>query len=127
MAILKVPRITTSLRQNLLLQSSEITFDTDQNIFYGGDGNTLGGFPIGQGVQTSIAPQIVSLTQSIINDKFIVLNNTPLVPEAITVAPAGGPQQLYGIDYEIQGNILTWNGLGLDGILDDSDKLIIRY
>jgi hypothetical protein len=42
-AILKVPRIATALRENLLLEEAEIVFDTDLKKFFGGDGVTLGG------------------------------------------------------------------------------------
>lgn len=127
MAVFKAPKITTTQRQSLVLDVSEVVFDLDESIFYGGDGTTIGGFPIGQGVQTSLVPQIVTLTQTDIDNKYITLNITPIVPESLTVSPVGGPEQLYGIDYEITGNILSWDGLGLDGILDNTDKLIIRY
>ena len=127
MAIFKAPKITTTQRENLLLDVSEIVYDLDSQIFYGGNGTTLGGFPIGQGVPNTVAPQIVYLTQTDIDNKFITLNLTPLVPESVALIPAGGPEQLYGIDYEINGNILSWNTLGLDEILDNTDILIIRY
>jgi hypothetical protein len=127
MAVFKAPKITTTQRESLILDVSEVVFDLDGSIFYGGDGVTIGGFPIGQGVQNSIAPQIITLTQTDIDNKYVVLNTIPLVPEALAIIPVGGPEQLYEIDYEIIGNILSWNGLGLDGFLNDTDKLIVRY
>jgi hypothetical protein len=127
MAVLKVPKITTSQREVLTLETSEIVFDTNQNIFYGGDDVTIGGFPIGQGVQNSIPKQVIELTTLDITNKYVILNFTPLVPEAITVVPVGGPEQLLGIDYIITGNVLSWDSLGLDGILDNTDKLVIHY
>lgn len=127
MAVFKAPKITTIQRESLILDVSEVVFDLEENIFYGGDGVTIGGFPIGQGVQSSIAPQIITLTQTDIDNKYITLITTPLVPQALTIVPAGAPEQLYGIDYQIVGNILSWNGLGLDGFLSNTDKLIIRY
>lgn len=127
MAVLKVPKITTTQRQSLILEISEIVFDLNENIFYGGDDVTIGGFPIGQGVQNTIPKQIVELTTTDITNKFIILNFTPLVPESITVVPVGGPEQLLGIDYIITGNVLSWDSLGLDSILDNTDKLIIHY
>lgn len=127
MAVFKAPKITTTQRESLVLAVSEVVFDLNENKFYGGDGVTLGGFPIGQGVPSTVAPQIVNLTQTDIDNKYITLITTPLVPQALTIVPAGGPEQLYGIDYQIVGNILSWDGLGLDGILDNTDTLIIRY
>ena len=43
MAVFKVPRITTSLRQALLLEEAELVYDTNLKKFFGGDGVTLGG------------------------------------------------------------------------------------
>jgi hypothetical protein len=80
-----------------------------------------------ESIDIRLTPQIAELTQTDIDNKYIILNKTPSVPEALQVIPVGGPEQLYGIDYTITGNILSWDGLGLDGILDNTDKLIIRY
>lgn len=44
MAVFKAPRITTEQRITLLLDPSEIVFDTNENAFYGGNGTDLGGF-----------------------------------------------------------------------------------
>lgn len=43
MAVFKVPRITTALRQDLLLEEAEIVYDVDLKKFFGGDGVTVGG------------------------------------------------------------------------------------
>lgn len=69
----------------------------------------------------------ITLTAQNIADKFVVLPYTPILPDEVIVVPAGGPQQLNGIDYEVSGNILSWEALGLDGILEVYDVLIIQH
>lgn len=39
----KIPTITTLAREALLLEPAEVYYDIDQNRYYGGDGQTLGG------------------------------------------------------------------------------------
>jgi hypothetical protein len=126
MAILKVPRITTSARSNLVLEKAEIVMDTDQNIYYGGDGETTGGFPLGAG--SSLSTETILITQEMINNKKLNLEKTPLFPSKVTLDFIGGIPQLNGIDFEIiSGNILSWEGKGLDNFIEKDDLIIITY
>lgn len=47
MGILKAPRVTTTDRLTIVPASSEIMFDTDLGLYFGGNSSTVGGFPIG--------------------------------------------------------------------------------
>lgn len=125
MAVFKAPKITTSQRLSLVLEVSEIVFDTDENVFYGGDGVSFGGFRIGSGVLSSITTFTLSATN--INNKSVTLPAIPNQPLVVDVTPEGGPSQLYGIDFEILGNVLSWNGKGLDGFLEAGETLTVRY
>lgn len=129
MAIFKVPRITTIQRSSLLLETGEIVYDTDQNIFYGGNNTQLGGFPIGSGIggAGTYVSKTITLTQQNIDDGFVSLNSFPMIPESVVVYPAGGIPQVNGIDFEVSANILSWNGLGLDGFLEAGDIIIVEY
>jgi hypothetical protein len=128
MAIFKVPRITTIQRLTLLLEVGEIVYDTDQNIFYGGNGIENGGFPIGSGINSSTnVTEIITLTQENIDNKEVVLNSIPIIPESVQLTPNGGIPQINGIDFQVNLNILTWNSLGLDGFLEVGDILIVQY
>ena len=122
MAIFKAPKITTIQRMALVLQGSEVVYDVDKKAFYGGDGFSAGGFPIGG----SIVEQI-QLTQQDIENKFVTLAQTPLVLSAVVINVEGGISQINGIDYRVNGNKISWNELGLDGFLDKTDVLIIQY
>lgn len=127
MAIFKAPKITTIQRQTLLLDVSELVYDVDQNIFYGGDGATVGGLPIGSNVGTSITPQRIVLTQQDIDNKFVTLNIAPLYPTTVSLTCENGIPQVNGVDFIVNGNILSWDGLGLDNFLDNTDVLIVQY
>lgn len=125
MAIFKTPRITTSQRESLLLEVGEIVYDTDQNVFYGGNGSTLGGFLIGQGIGQVTSN--ITLTATDIVNKYITLTTTPITPNSVTLVPVGGIQQINGTDFEVVGNELRWDGLGLDGFLEVNDVLIVQH
>lgn len=126
MAILKVPRITTIQRQALTLEIGEIVFDIDNSSFYGGDGSSSGGFPIGRGGSGSNTV-IKTLSQSDIENKKLVLAQAPSFPTSVTLTPIGGIPQANGIDFEVIGNELHWSGMGLDGFLEENEQLIVSY
>lgn len=125
MAIFKAPKVTTNQRQGLVLEVSELVYDLDQKAFYGGDGNTPGGFLIGEA--SGFIVENIELTQQDIENKFVTLAQTPLVPSAVVINLEGGISQINGIDYTVDGNKISWSELGLDGFLDDTDVLIIQY
>jgi hypothetical protein len=125
MAIFKAPKVTTAQRNALTLDVSELVYDIDQKAFYGGDGSTQGGFLVGE--SSGFIVEKIELTQDDINNKYVTLAQTPLVPSAVIIDISGGTSQLNGIDYEIIGNKVSWNELGLDGFLDNTDVLIIQY
>jgi hypothetical protein len=67
------------------------------------------------------------LTQQHLDNKQIVLAITPSVPGAVTLVPDEGIPQVNGKDFEVTGNILSWEGLGLEGFLELGELLIIQY
>jgi hypothetical protein len=125
MARFKAPKITTSQRMSLALELSELVYDTDQMLFYGGDGSTVGGVPIGAGV--SGQTQIITLDSTHILNKKVTLSGTPLFPDNVTLLMAGGIHQFNGIDFEVVGNELRWNSLGLDGFVEELDIFLVQY
>jgi hypothetical protein len=155
MAILRVPRITTAQREVLVLIDGEIVFDTDIQKFYGGDGVTPGGLPIGVGVpeggstgsllakassidfdtewisQASISQdwqtEAFTLTQADILEKKIALQHLPKSAQAVRFVPDGGPEQRLGVDYIVTGSEIIWNGLSLDGFLEVGETIRVIY
>jgi hypothetical protein len=125
MAIFKAPKITTDQRLSLTLDVSELVYDVNQKAFYGGDGNTTGGFPIG--ANAGFIVQRIELTQTDIDNKYVTLASAPLISSAVILTPEGGPMQVYGVDFIVVGNQLRWEGLGLDNFLDATDVLVVQY
>lgn len=59
--------------------------------------------------------------------KQLTLAETPAFYNEVVLHTVGGSIQFYGDDYTVSGNVLTWNGLDLDGILSDGDRIVIQY
>jgi hypothetical protein len=59
--------------------------------------------------------------------KSLVLSGLPAVANRVLLDIIGGGAQEYSVDYSVSGTTLSWNGLGLDGILTTGDKLRITY
>jgi hypothetical protein len=77
--------------------------------------------------KTSLKREVITLTQEMIDNKFLELESTPSSEASVQVIPQGGPAQFPGEDFSVIQNIITWNLLGLDGFLDIGDKLLIYY
>lgn len=125
MAIFKVPRITQMQRTNLVLEAAEVVFDTDLKIYFGGDGTTTGGVPLAKGGGAIV--ETFTLTQTQIDNKQITLANSPLDAGSVKLIPQGGIEQLNGIDFAVQNNVLRWDGLGLDNFLETGDIIAVTY
>ena len=125
MAIFKVPRITTAQRLTLTLESSELVFDTDEALFYGGDGTTVGGFLVGAG--GSQYKDTFTLTLTDITNKYVMLTEVPNFPATVQLLPDGGIPQRNGIDFSVAGQQVSWDGLGLDNFLEVGDTFTVQY
>ncbi len=126
MAIFKAPRITTLQRLSLVLQPSEIVYDLDTKSFWGGNGDTLGGFPIGVGSAEG-SFEYITLTQENIDSKSVQLSRAPISQNHIVIEVIGGITQLYGVDYTTNLDIMSWDGLGLDGYLIAGDIILVSF
>jgi hypothetical protein len=69
----------------------------------------------------------IEITQQDITNKYVTLSQTPSTPNNVILDMEGGIKQNNGIDYVVMGNILSWDGLGLDGFIDETDVLLIQY
>lgn len=127
MAILKVPRLDTLTRNNLILDKSEIVYDTDVNAFFGGNGVDVGGIELGSqgGVRFYREEKILNADQ--INSGTIVLNKSPDNPISVRLVPKHGIEQDYGDDFIVIGNELIFKDLGLDGFLEENEAVYIYY
>jgi hypothetical protein len=90
----------------------------------GGSGGGGGG-----GGGSSITPKTIYpiLLAADITNKAITLPDVPIQPTAVTVDMIGGIAQVYGTDFVVSGNQLSWTGLGLEALLAANDQLRVSY
>lgn len=59
--------------------------------------------------------------------KSLTLAQAPSNAAQVSLNVVGGCVQFYGTDFTVSGTTLTWNGLGLDGLLTSSDSIVLIY
>lgn len=60
--------------------------------------------------------------------KQLTLSFTPIAANKVIVDMIGVGPQFYSTDFNVSGNVLDWNGLGMDSVpVDSGDKLRIIY
>ena len=69
----------------------------------------------------------IDITALMITNKELTLPATPAIATNTVVDVIGGTSQRYGSDFTVSGNVLSWNGLGLETELIAGDVLRIRY
>ena len=57
----------------------------------------------------------------------IVLSSTPTQPTRTLLFIDGAPATFYGLDFTVTGNVLSWGGTRLDGLLVEDDLVRIVY
>jgi hypothetical protein len=80
-------------------------------------------------VSASVTPRTEYRTVTALEatNKQLTLANTPSTSSETHLDVIGGGPQFYGDDFSVSGSTLSWNGLGLDGLLATGDKLRIAY
>lgn len=71
--------------------------------------------------------EYVTLTNTDITNKSITLSNAPLNASHVLLTVIDGVPQQYGVDYTVTGTTLSWNGLGLEPLLEVDMVLLINY
>ena len=74
-----------------------------------------------------IVTESINIVQDHLDNKRIVLANTPVNPESVTFLFQSGIHQINGLDFIVVGNQIQWDGLGLDGFIELVDLTIIQY
>lgn len=84
---------------------------------------STGNSSVGGGYQA----EQVAISNAQATAKEITLNSTPSEPTRTLLFIDGAAPAFYGLDYTVTGNILSWNGLRLDGLLAENDLIRIVY
>ena len=80
-----------------------------------------------QAISGDIITEKKTLTGTDISNKYVTLTQNPLTPAMARLIVIEGVEQNYGTDFTISGNQLSWSTLGLDGVLEIGDNLVIIY
>lgn len=89
---------------------------------------TTGGLPVAPVISGVYRVEYRTLTGGEATAEQITLSFTPGVPSYVSLdikSAASAPY--FGDDFTVSGNILSWSGLGLSGLLSAGDKLRIIY
>jgi hypothetical protein len=57
----------------------------------------------------------------------VTLSQIPENDAYVIMTVYGGVTQDEGVDFNVTGTILSWNGTSIDGVLEVGDKLQIAY
>lgn len=71
--------------------------------------------------------EYIELDSTDITNKNTALASAPLAPSKVLVDIIGGGPQEYSVDFTVSGTTLSWNSLGLDGLVSAGDKLRVVY
>lgn len=71
--------------------------------------------------------EYITVTSPMLSAKQATLSGTPAVPTRVVVDIVGGISQGYTNDFVISGNIISWNSMGLQTLLDIGDILRVSY
>lgn len=71
--------------------------------------------------------ELFTLNAQNILDKKITLSTLPTSQELVVVASPNGPVQNLNDDFIVSGLDISWDGYGLETILEIGDKLIVTY
>jgi len=59
--------------------------------------------------------------------KEITLTHVSTKPTEVTVDVPGGTPQTYGVDFIVSGDVLSWNGYGMETIIAENDRIRVNY
>lgn len=71
--------------------------------------------------------EVISVTSAHVQDKSMTLTKAPILGYNVTILPRGGCVQFIEVDFVINGTNISWDGYGLDGLLEVGDIVQVDY
>ncbi len=72
--------------------------------------------------------ETISVTAANMLTKTITVSKAVQYPSRTKIFPQGGPAQIYAVDFTVVSpSTIIWGGMGLDGIIEEGDSLVIEY
>lgn len=78
--------------------------------------------PLSRDIKT---PEIIKITNTHLNQKYIKLKSRPY--NDLRVINEEGLQQILGLDFKINADIIEWDKMGFDGQLEEGENLAFYY
>lgn len=75
----------------------------------------------------SLVVEYITLDATAITNKEITLPSAPPLPTKVMVDVIHGSAQIYGVDYSVSADILTWDALGLESEVTSGTILRVFY
>lgn len=72
--------------------------------------------------------ETVVITNINMTTKTLTVSRSIQYPSRTKIFPQGGPAQIYSTDFTVVSpNIISWGNMGLDGLLEIGDHIVIEY
>lgn len=71
--------------------------------------------------------ETITLTLQNVSQRKVDLTNAPISGYDVVILPRGGCAQFLGEDFTVDGAEVSWQGLGLDGLLEAGDIINVDY
>jgi hypothetical protein len=71
--------------------------------------------------------EVITISPTMLANKAVTLTKAPHSGYNVTILPKGGPAQFINDDFIVDGLTLSWDGYGLDGLLEVGDTLFVSY
>lgn len=84
-------------------------------------------FDLTSGSTGNIKTENIELNSTMITNKQLTLTEIPINNNQVLLDIPSGITQAYGIDFVVMANVLSWNGMGLETILEVNDRLRVVY
>lgn len=119
--------LPTDPSKNLIIPTNIIVAGTVDGRDVGNDGNVLDNHIANDTIHSQWYHQHVVLIGSQITTKAIDLDNTPKNVKDVIFQLEKAGEVINEIDYVVIGSTLTWDGMGLEGIIRVNDRGLIKY
>lgn len=120
---------THYINNNVTDPATAESFSTGQTIYWAGSQYYMMGGGGGGGAGASYFTEMFTLSSTDISNGYITLSNEISDETKVLLFVQGAPTQTYNYDYSVNPTTkqVIWAGNGLDGLLQEGDKLTIVF
>jgi hypothetical protein len=79
------------------------------------------------GTDIKFVHEVLDVTAQVLSEKKLILSHLPVANSGVILIPDGGVPQRQGVDFIVAGNEVSFDGLGLDGFLEEGEQVYFYY